>query len=95
MKVIKNGKVLTENGLQKVDIQFDENRIIAIGENLDGDEIVDAHGLTVLPGLVDVHVHLRQPGREQKGNHPYWNLGSSPWWIYLDFCDAQRHSFSG
>lgn len=66
MKVIKNGKVLTENGLQKVDIQFDENRIIAIGENLDGDEIVDAHGLTVLPGLVDVHVHLRQPGREQK-----------------------------
>lgn len=61
MKVIKSGKVLTENGLQKVDIQFDENRIIAIGENLDGDEIVDAHGLTVLPGLVDVHVHLRQP----------------------------------
>ena len=66
MKVIKNGNVLTEKGLQKVDIQFDEKQILAIGKNLEADEIIDAHGLTVLPGLVDVHVHLRQPGREQK-----------------------------
>lgn len=66
MKVIKNGKVLLPSGLKSIDIQLDDGKIIQIGENLSGDEIIDAHGLTVLPGLVDVHVHLRQPGREQK-----------------------------
>ena len=37
MKVIKNGNVLTEKGLQKVDIQFDEKQILAIGKNLEAD----------------------------------------------------------
>lgn len=66
MKVIKNGKVLLASGLEQVDVQFDENQIIAIGSNLDGDEIIDAQGKTVLPGLVDVHVHLREPGHSEK-----------------------------
>ncbi len=66
MKVIKNGQVLTPSGLKKVDIQYEEDQIIAIGENLDGDEVIDASGKTVLPGLVDVHVHLREPGHAEK-----------------------------
>ncbi|MBJ7366534.1 MAG: hypothetical protein JHC53_08060, partial [Thermoleophilia bacterium] len=35
-----------------------------IGGDPDGLEVVDATGLTVIPGLVDVHVHLRTPGKE-------------------------------
>ena len=66
MKVIKNGQVLTENGLEQVDVQFDEDQILAIGKDLFGDEVIDAQGKVVLPGLVDVHVHLREPGREKK-----------------------------
>ena len=66
MKVIKNGQVVTPSGIQRVDIQYEDDQIIAIGENLDGDEVIDASGKTVLPGLVDVHVHLRQPGHEEK-----------------------------
>ncbi len=67
MKVIKNGNVLLEEGLKQVDILFDEDTIIDIKENIEGDyEVIDAQGLTVLPGLVDVHVHLREPGYTQK-----------------------------
>ena len=40
--------------------------IAAIGENLTGDETIDASGLVVAPGLVDIHVHFREPGQESK-----------------------------
>ena len=40
--------------------------IAEIGQNLDGPEVIDAHKLTVLPGLIDPHVHLRTPGQEAK-----------------------------
>lgn len=66
MKVIKNGQVVTPSGIQEVDIQYEDDQIIAIGKDLSGDEVIDASGKMVLPGLVDVHVHLREPGHEEK-----------------------------
>ena len=49
------------------DILTQGNVIAAIGSGLDsaGAEIIDAHGLIALPGLVDLHTHLREPGYEQ------------------------------
>ena len=67
MRLIKNGNVLTPQGIVKKDILFDEQEIIKIEENIQADaEIIDASGLTVIPGLVDVQVHLREPGYTQK-----------------------------
>lgn len=63
-KVIKNADVLFEGKLQQVDVVFDEEMILEIGHDLQADEVIDATGLTLLPGLVDVHVHFRQPGNE-------------------------------
>lgn len=66
-RLIKNGTILYKGELVKKDILFDEEQIIQINDSIDGDyEIIDATNLTVLPGLVDVHVHLREPGFEQK-----------------------------
>ena len=65
-RVLKNGNVLLADGLQQTDVLFDESGILKIGRGLDGDEVIDCTGLTVLPGLVDVHVHLREPGYEHK-----------------------------
>ena len=51
------------------DILFDNDGIIEIGDEVsirEGCEIISGKGLVALPGLIDVHVHLRQPGNEQK-----------------------------
>lgn len=53
-------------GGEAADILLAEGVITAIGASLDpeGAEVVDASGLIALPGLVDLHTHLREPGRE-------------------------------
>jgi dihydroorotase len=59
--VIKGAAVL---GGQAVDVRIDGDEIAEIGRDLSGDEAMDAAGLVLLPGLVDLHTHLREPGRE-------------------------------
>src|SRR3712207_7890206 len=53
-------------GEDAADILVKDGRIASIGENLSvpSAEVVDAAGLVALPGLVDLHTHLREPGRE-------------------------------
>jgi dihydroorotase len=51
-------------GGKACDVLLDGEVIAEIGPNLSGDEVVDAGGLVLLPGLVDLHTHLREPGRE-------------------------------
>ena len=63
--IFKNGEVLLDGKLQKADIKVEKGRIVEIGQGLEG-EGVDLKGLTVLPGLIDMHVHLREPGFERK-----------------------------
>lgn len=50
------------------DILIENGRIEKIGVNLEaeGHEVIDAHGLIAAPGLVDMHVHLRDPGFTHK-----------------------------
>ena len=74
MKIlIKNGHVIDPaNGIDEVtDIYVKDGVIAEIGKNddLDGVEnvqVIDAQGKIVAPGLVDMHVHLREPGQEYK-----------------------------
>ena len=67
-RLIRGGQVLLDDGLKACEVLFDEEQILAIAETIDAPdaEVIDASGLTVLPGLVDTHVHLREPGQEQK-----------------------------
>ena len=67
MRLIKNGQVLIDNQVEKKDILIDEGKIIQIDDSIVKDcEVIDAAGLTVIPGLVDVHVHFREPGHTEK-----------------------------
>jgi dihydroorotase len=67
---IRGGRVLDPAAeLDAVlDVLIEDGRIAAVGENLSvtGAERVDAAGCWVAPGLVDLHVHLREPGQEYK-----------------------------
>ena len=51
-------------GEHPTDLLIDGGVIAAIGSGLDGDEVLDGTGCVLLPGLVDLHTHLREPGRE-------------------------------
>jgi len=55
------------------DVRLDGERIDAVGEGLDGETLVDADGKRLLPGMIDAHVHFRQPGFEHKET---WASGS-------------------
>ena len=72
MKVlIKNGNLVNPktNFDGKCDILIENEKIVKISQNIDFagvDEILDADGLLVMPGIVDIHTHLREPGFEFK-----------------------------
>ncbi len=51
-------------GGEAVDVRIEDSVIVEIGPGLDGDDVVEGHGAVLLPGLVDLHTHLREPGRE-------------------------------
>lgn len=53
-----------------VDVLIENDRIVNVGEGLsaEGAEVVDLTGKYLVPGLVDMHVHLREPGFETKGD---------------------------
>jgi dihydroorotase len=64
--LIKNGKIIKkDNQLIPAEIWIEDEKIKAIGTSFDEemfDEVYDAKGQLITPGLVDVHVHLREPG---------------------------------
>src|SRR5271169_3368504 len=66
--LIKNGHVVDPASGHEgpADVRIDDGRIQAVARNLDGDgaEVLDATGLIVAPGFIDMHVHLREPGIE-------------------------------
>ena len=68
MKLLTNAKIL-ENGELKTTSILIEGKTIKIASDIEVDadvEIIDLKGHFVAPGLVDVHVHLREPGGEHK-----------------------------
>ena len=66
--VIRHGTVLDQQGERRADVAIADGRIVGVGTDLpaeDDDRVLDAAGSHVTPGFVDLHVHLREPGREE------------------------------
>ena len=70
MLLIKNGRVMDpKSGLDQVcDVLVQDGKIVKIAPEIkeEGAEVLDATGLVVAPGLVDIHVHFREPGQTHK-----------------------------
>jgi dihydroorotase len=66
--LVKNGSVAFPDGTQETSIALKDGRFAEIGEidESRAKQVLDAKGLTVLPGVIDTQVHFREPGNEHK-----------------------------
>jgi len=65
--LIQNGNLVTEEGLKQSDILITDGSVTKVEPGLSGsvDETIDATDLLIFPGLIDCHVHFREPGNEE------------------------------
>jgi dihydroorotase len=72
--VVKNGRVHLPQGPKSFDIWIKDGKVAALGGPHRADEEIDARGMLVLPGVIDAHVHFRDPGLTYKED---WESGST------------------
>jgi dihydroorotase len=79
--LIKNGTVINpETDFNEiVDVAIEDGKVVHIGNRPDEnvDRVIDARGLLVVPGLVDIQVHFRDPGFPQKETIPSGALSAA------------------
>lgn len=65
--LIKGGNVVFRDGVRTVDIGIKNEKISCIAEQIteDAKEIIEANGQYVMPGMIDTHVHISEPGRTE------------------------------
>ena len=69
--LLKNGTVVdyASKTNEKLDVLIENDKIITISKDIstvDADKVIDCAGLIIMPGMIDVHCHLREPGGEHK-----------------------------
>ena len=66
--ILRDGTVVNHEGIGLRDIGVRDGRITGLGNlsGADAAEVINAHGLTILPGVIDTQVHFREPGAEHK-----------------------------
>lgn len=73
--VLKNGKIVSPEGIREGDVVISGGKIVDIVDHFEGEakDVRDVAGKFILPGVIDVHVHFREPGSSEKED---WNCGS-------------------
>ena len=68
MLLIKNAQIVNADGAVDADILIEKNKIVDIKAGIENSKakVIDAAGLTAIPGMIDMHCHLREPGQEYK-----------------------------
>ena len=68
--LLKNGTVIdyASNTNEKLDVLVQDGKIAKIGKNINcqADKVIDCNNLYIMPGMIDMHCHLREPGFEHK-----------------------------
>lgn len=71
--VIRGGEVVSADAVFRADVAIAGEKIVAVGEALEGRRVIDAKGKYVMPGAIDSHVHFRTPGYDYKED---WATGT-------------------
>ena len=66
--IVRGGDVINHAGRGIADVGVIDGRIVRVGDlgQAHAGEVIDATGLTVMPGVIDTQVHFREPGLEWK-----------------------------
>lgn len=67
---LRGGILVGEEGRQRADLEVRDGKISRVGDSRPDGEVIDASGLIVLPGMVDTHVHLMDPGDSTREDFP-------------------------
>ena len=63
--VLQGGRVVDSRGERVADVAVQGGVVVEVGEQLTSGRTIDASGCVVAPGFVDLHAHLREPGKEE------------------------------
>lgn len=63
--IIRSRRVVTPSGVRPAAVHFEDGKILHVGDWADADDASDVGDLVVMPGLVDSHVHVNEPGRTE------------------------------
>ena len=63
--VLQSGRVVDSRGERVADVAVQGGVVVEVGEQLTSGRTIDASGCVVAPGFVDLHAHLREPGKEE------------------------------
>ena len=92
--LIKNGHVLDPaTGVDGIcDVLTEDQRIIGVKEHIEeqADRVIDAKGCYVMPGFIDLHVHLRDPGLEYKETLETGGKAAAHGGVTNGLCDAEH-----
>ncbi len=83
--LLKNAIIFKDDQFIKSDLQINDTTIAKISSNIEAigfDAVYDLNNMYLLPGLIDVHTHLREPGFIYKETIATRELGWSKRWIY-------------
>lgn len=80
--IIKNGRVVDSGGVTPIDVAVKDGRVAALlppsshpqGE---AEQVIDAAGKLVLPGAIDVHAHLNDPGFTWREDFPHGTMAAA------------------
>ena len=89
-KVIKNGTIVTHDLTYKADVLIDGGKVTEIGQDLSGEEQLDATGCYVMPGGIDPHTHLEMPFMGTTAAETFetgtWAAAAGGTTMVVDFC---------
>lgn len=71
--VIKNGEVVTDSDIRKIDVGITDGTIACLDLNLSGKREIDAGGRFVVPGAVDMHVHLEMAAGDIRSTDDFYS----------------------
>ena len=63
--VFQNVSIVHPTGVEVGDVAIAAGLIVGVGSGLTGKKVIDATGLHLSSGFVDLHTHLREPGKEE------------------------------